>query len=94
MAPPRPHYLRTPRFDPLELTTDSKSVLAFNLSYLFDRTDILEDGMRRLLAWYAQGKLRVPEVREYPVERVADAHRDLESGNTVGKLVLTFRTEG
>src|SRR5690606_34508568 len=33
-------YLRTPRFHPLDMTNGGKSVLAFNLSYLFDRTDI------------------------------------------------------
>lgn len=81
-------YLRTPRFDPLEMTTASKSVLAFNLSYLFDRTDILEEGMARLGAWLEAGRLTPPPVQTYPLDRVADAHRDLESGRTIGKLVL------
>ena len=40
-------YLRTPRFNPLTMTNDSKSVLAFNLSYLFDRYEILELAMSR-----------------------------------------------
>ena len=30
-------YLRTPRFNPLQMTNDNHSVLAFNLSYLFDK---------------------------------------------------------
>ena len=42
-------FLRTPRYSPLSLTNDNKSVLAFNLSYLFDRVELLEDGMRGLL---------------------------------------------
>ena len=81
-------YLRTPRFNPLDLTTDSKSVLAFNLSYLFERTDSLEEGMTRLWTWLEQGQLRPPKVTTYPLDDVACAHRDLESGQTVGKLVL------
>lgn len=91
----RPHYLslaldylRTPRFDPLELTNESKSVLAFNLSYLFDRTDILEEGMRAVLDWLAAGHLPPPSVTPYPFDEIARAHRDLESGRTTGKLVL------
>lgn len=81
-------WLRTPRFNPLSLTTESRSVLAFNLSFLFDRTDLLASGMSRLLSALDDGSLRAPTVTEYPLDRVADAHAALESGRTVGKLVL------
>jgi NADPH:quinone reductase-like Zn-dependent oxidoreductase len=83
-------FLRTPRFNPLDLCGDNKSVLAFNLSYLFHRTDILREGMERLLGWVEEGKLVAPPVTAYPLAAVADAHRALESGQTVGKLVLTM----
>jgi NADPH:quinone reductase-like Zn-dependent oxidoreductase len=81
-------WLRTPRFNPLALTNDNKSVLAFNLSYLFDRRDLLEEGVSTLNEWIHRGRVRPLPVREYRLARVADAHRDLESGRTVGKLVL------
>ncbi len=81
-------FLRTPRFSPLSLTEKNRSVMAFNLSDLFDRVDILEDAMAELGAWLAEGRIRAPKVTTYPMERVGDAHRDLESGQTVGKLVL------
>ena len=82
-------YLRTPRFSPFDLTTRNRSVLGFNLSFLFDRKTILAAGMNALLQWLQQGKLAAPAVTTYPFEAVADAHRALESGQTVGKLVLT-----
>src|SRR5207237_9610505 len=47
-------WLRTPRFDPLRMTNENRSVLAFNLSYLFDRAEILQEGMERLLGWVAE----------------------------------------
>lgn len=81
-------YLRTPRFNPLDMTNESRSVLAFNLSFLFDRTDILAEGMAALQAWLADGTFAPPPTTTYPLDRVADAHRDIESGTTVGKLVL------
>jgi NADPH:quinone reductase-like Zn-dependent oxidoreductase len=81
-------WLRMPRFNPLDLTTDSKSVLAFNLSYLFDRTDLLEHFVFDLRQWIEEGKIQAPRVKEYPFEDVARAHADIESGMTVGKLVL------
>jgi NADPH:quinone reductase-like Zn-dependent oxidoreductase len=83
-------WLRTPRFNPLSLTTTSRSVLAFNLSFLFDRTDLMESGMARLLAALEGGALRAPTITVYPFERVAEAHAALESGRTVGKLVLAM----
>ncbi|HEU4532734.1 MAG TPA: zinc-binding dehydrogenase, partial [Polyangiaceae bacterium] len=93
----RPNYaalalalLRTPRFSPLSLVGDNKAVFGFNLSYLFERGELLRAATGRLLAWLEAGELSAPPVALYPVERVADAHRALESGRTVGKLVLTF----
>lgn len=82
-------WVRTPRFDPLTMTNENKSVMAFNLSYLFDRPDILAESMHALASWVDQGKLRAPRVQTFPLDRVADAHRALESGTTMGKLVLT-----
>jgi NADPH:quinone reductase-like Zn-dependent oxidoreductase len=66
----------------------NRSVLAFNLSYLFHRRELLDEAMRQLLQWVDEGRIVAPPVTTYPLERVADAHRDLESGQTVGKLVL------
>ena len=81
-------WLRTPRFNPLELTGENKSLLAFNLSYLFDRTDLLTLAMRDLLGWVADGRLRPPEVTTFPFDRASDAQRALETGTTTGKLAL------
>ena len=81
-------YVRTPRFNPLDMTNDSKSVLAFNLSYLFDRIDLLHEAMRDILAWIDAKEIAAPQVTTYPLADVARAHADIESGTTTGKLVL------
>ena len=81
-------FLRTPRFNPINLTNDSISILAFNLSYLFDRQDLLREGMSQISEWLNAGKLSLPPIKTYPMSEVAQAHRDIESGSTVGKLVL------
>jgi NADPH:quinone reductase-like Zn-dependent oxidoreductase len=81
-------WVRTPRYNPLTLTNDNTSVLAFNLSYLFEQRDILTEAMTRMLGWVEEGKLRAPPVTRFAFNQVADAHRALESGTTVGKLVL------
>ena len=38
--------------------------------------------------WLAAGAIVAPPVVTYPLADVARAHADLESGRTVGKLVL------
>lgn len=81
-------WLRTPRFDPLDLTDKNRSVMGFNLSYLFDHAALLRRSVDTLRMWAADGTLVPPQTTMYPLLRVADAHRDLESGQTVGKLVL------
>lgn len=81
-------FLRTPRFSPLEMTNESKSVMAFNLSYLFDRVDLLHEAFAQIGGWLAAGQIVPPPVKTYPLAEVARAHADIESGNTIGKLVL------
>lgn len=84
------NWLKTPRFNPLDMTTSNKSVVTFNLSFLFDRMDLLGEAMEKMMPWLEEGKIKVAKVNEYKVEDVALAHADLESGKTIGKLVLIF----
>lgn len=84
------NWLKTPRFNPLDMTTSNKSVVTFNLSFLFDRMDLLGEAMEKMMPWLEEGKIKVAKVNEYKVEDVGLAHADLESGKTIGKLVLTF----
>jgi NADPH:quinone reductase-like Zn-dependent oxidoreductase len=81
-------FVRTPRFNPLDLTNASKSILCFNLSYLYERLDILGEAMGDLLGWLESGEIRPPAVTTYPLDDVREAHRAIESGKTTGKLVL------
>lgn len=80
--------LRTPRFHPMRLTQDNRSVLGFNLSLLTDRRDILRAGLRAVIARAGAGELRPLATTPYPLRQAADAQRALESARTVGKLVL------
>jgi NADPH:quinone reductase-like Zn-dependent oxidoreductase len=81
-------FLKTPRFNPLNMSAQNKSLITFNLSFLFERQDLFKEAMDDLLKWYKEGKLRVAAVKTYALDDVATAHKDLESGKTVGKLVL------
>jgi NADPH:quinone reductase-like Zn-dependent oxidoreductase len=78
-----------PRFNPLQMTNENKSVVAFNLSFLFDRVDLLQEAVTDLVRWLKEGKLKPPKVQTFKLDDVASAHRAIESGQTTGKLVLT-----
>lgn len=82
-------YIWTPRFNPLNMTKDNHSVLAFNLSYMFGKQEILNEDVNIMLGWLQEGKVRPPSIKTYPLEQVAEAHRALETGQSIGKLVLT-----
>ncbi|HEY8381549.1 MAG TPA: zinc-binding dehydrogenase [Microvirga sp.] len=80
--------LKLPRFNPLRMTSENRGVVAFNLSFLFNRTDLLHTAVRDLTAWLEAGSIRAPQIRSYALADVTQAHQALESGETTGKLVL------
>lgn len=84
------NWLRVPRFSPLDLTASNRAVMGFNVVFLTEKASLAKVGFDSIAAWARSGALQKPPVTEFPVERVADAHRAIESGETVGKLVLTF----
>ncbi len=84
------NWLRVPRFSPLDMTATNRAVLGFNVVFLTERSDFAQAGFDAITGWMKSGRLKKAPVTEFPVERVADAHRALEAGDTVGKLVLTF----
>jgi NADPH:quinone reductase-like Zn-dependent oxidoreductase len=84
-------WIRTPRFDPMDMTNRNRSVMAFNLSYLFERKAEFLQVADRLIAWADERKVQPPSVAEFPLDEVARAHQAIESGTTTGKLVLVTR---
>uniref|UniRef100_A0A0G4H944 Enoyl reductase (ER) domain-containing protein n=1 Tax=Chromera velia CCMP2878 TaxID=1169474 RepID=A0A0G4H944_9ALVE len=85
------NYLRTPAFNPLDMTASNRSVMAFNLSFLFDfEVHKFVARFENILKLANEGKLKTPPVRVFPAPEARSAHDVLESGNSVGKLVLEF----
>jgi NADPH:quinone reductase-like Zn-dependent oxidoreductase len=82
-------YALLPRFNPLRLANDNKSVMGFNLSYLFEETQLMRRSLERILALLQEGSIKIPPVTTFPLAKAAQAHQALQSGSTIGKLVLT-----
>lgn len=81
-------YLKTPSFNPLDMHNTNRTIVTLNLSFLFHRTDLMEEAMNTLNSNFFEGKIKVPKITKYKFNDVAQAHRDLQSGQTIGKLVL------
>jgi synaptic vesicle membrane protein VAT-1 len=79
-------YLRRPRLDPLEMISANRALLAFNLVWLWEQAERLPQAYRELAALQA----RPPHVGEtFPFDRAPEAMRRLQSGRTIGKVILT-----
>jgi NADPH:quinone reductase-like Zn-dependent oxidoreductase len=81
-------FLKTPRFNPINMTDKNKSLITFNLSYLFDQRDMLNEAVHELVGLIEVGKITGPQTQAFPFESVGEAHKALESGKTTGKLIL------
>lgn len=84
-------YFKTPRFNPLDMTNANKSVVAFNLSYLFDKKELFIEAVQHLLRLLEAGEIEGPQTTVYDFENVALAHKALESGKTTGKIILRLK---
>ncbi len=81
-------YMRTPRFNPFDLTGSNKTISGFNLIYLFEKVELFHAIMTQLLMWESKGLIPPMPVSTFPFEDVVKAHQAMESGKTVGKLAL------
>jgi len=81
---------RMPKFDPMQMGSENKAVLAFNLSFFSNEREMLSSLFEQILQWIKEGKLQCPRVLELPMEQIREAHDLIQTGTTVGKIVLTI----
>jgi len=80
---------KMPLFDPMEMGTDNKSVFGFNLSFFANERDMLSNMLTEIIDWIKAGKINCPRVVDLPMDQIREAHDLIQSGKTIGKLVLT-----
>jgi alcohol dehydrogenase len=78
-------YLRRPLIDPLKLTDGNRGILGFNLIYLYQKVHLLHQYLEEIKA-YDIGKPIVGHTFEFG--QMPDAVRLLQSGKTIGKVVV------
>jgi synaptic vesicle membrane protein VAT-1 len=79
---------RMPRFNPLQLLNDNRTVAGFHLGRLWDRPEVLEEAMGAVAMLWREGKIKPRVDSTYRFEQAADAHRRMHDRKNVGKIVL------
>jgi NADPH:quinone reductase-like Zn-dependent oxidoreductase len=80
--------LKTKKIAPLTLITDNKSVIGFNVSFLFEEKEMMRENIAGLSRLLAQGAIKAAPAKVFDFEKAGEAHQAIESGQSVGKLVL------
>ena len=80
-----PMYLTRPRISPMNLPSLNKSVMAFNLIWLYHKADL----MHQLLGELEQMNLGAPIIgHEFTFTELPEAIRYFQTGKTTGKVVI------
>lgn len=78
-------FLTRPRIDPQAMTSDNKSVMGFNLIYLFEHANLMHD----ILADLERMELKPPHVgHTYTFGQLPEAIKFFQRGENVGKIVV------
>jgi NADPH:quinone reductase-like Zn-dependent oxidoreductase len=78
-----------PRFNPVKLMRESKSVIGLNLLTLWDARG-LDDYIRPLREWLDEGAIRPVVAQQFRLDDGPEAHRYVHERKNVGKVVLTL----
>jgi NADPH:quinone reductase-like Zn-dependent oxidoreductase len=80
--------LRFPRFGPLALMSDNRTVAGVNIGHLWDRDAMMRPQIAALLRYAAEGRIKPRVDRAFPLADAAAAHRYIQERKNVGKVVL------
>lgn len=83
-------WLRQPRFSPLAMLPENRTVSGFNLVYMFEEDSITRRMLPDLTARWHAGTLPVHVDRTFPLEDAGAAQEYLRRRESVGKVVLTM----
>ena len=81
-------FLAMPRFGPVGLMNDNRTVSGVNMGHLFDRLDLLMPQFEALLAMYERGEIKPHVDRTFSFSEAAAAHHHLHDRKAKGKVLL------
>lgn len=70
------------------LVNNNQILQGFGLASYFEKPDLMQEAYQYLFSQAATGKLKVHIGQTFPLKDAAEAHRQMESRKTTGKIVL------
>lgn len=80
-------FLSVHRYSPYRLMDENKTVSGVNMGHLWDQ-QVIVDEMDELLKLSAEGHLHPKVDRVFPLAQAAEAHRYMQEGKNVGKVLF------
>ncbi len=82
-------FINRPKLDPQEMIQDNKSVMGFNLIWLYDKVELMEDILIEMSKMNL-GKQLVGKT--YSFDKMKNAIHFFQSGQSTGKIVVSVNT--
>ena len=76
-------------YDVQHCPTHSTSITILR-SFFADEIDTGKVYLVQMQEWIRNGKIQVPPVRRFDFRQIREAHNALTSGQSVGKLIISF----
>lgn len=80
-----PKYLFRPKIDPLSLSDKNRSIMGFNLIYLWDHPEELREMLNKIIDM----KLKKPHIgKVFTFDKLISALKYFQTGKSIGKVVV------
>jgi NADPH2:quinone reductase len=80
--------LKMPKWSPMKLMGDNKSVTGINMEHMFDHLEVVRPQIAALVEMYRRGEIKPYFDRTFKFDEAAAAHHYLHDRKAKGKLLL------
>jgi NADPH:quinone reductase-like Zn-dependent oxidoreductase len=81
-------FLKMPKWSPMKLMGDNKTVTGINMEHLFDHQEVARPQLAAVIELYRRGQIKPHYDRTFAFEEAAAAHHYLHDRKARGKLLL------
>lgn len=80
--------MRMPWIIPTSLPSKNVSLMGFNLYFLTHKLEYLQEAAQTIISWYGRKIIRPVLGEKFPLDKIVEAHRFLQSRKSVGKVLI------
>ena len=77
-----------PFYTPFKLMNDNKAIIGVNLGHMWQQTDMMQEWMQQIVAWYDEALFRPYIDQTFSFEDAAAAHHYIQARKNTGKVLL------